>query len=122
METYITPPHEVTDENKLESLIKALENGVNLPPVVVYAGQAYSGSHRLAAWEACGRDPAVIELSETEMLMAICKYNGYDYDPDFDDANEVLATEICDYSRFCEALLAVTERDEVREAIADQIY
>ena len=116
----IFPPHQVEDETKLTKMIEAIENGETLPPVVTFLGQAYSGSHRLAAWEVCGVEPQTIELTNSEMLKAICKYSGGFYDPEFDSPEDIFSVEIYDFNRFCEALFDVTDRDEVKEAVRDQ--
>lgn len=75
-------PHDVRDINKLESMIKALESGEELPPVLVCGEIAYSGSHRLAAWDAMEIKPEVIELDDGDIAAAM-EYVGLD--PMYDD-------------------------------------
>ena len=64
-------PHEVRDQGKLESMIESLENGGELPPVLVCGEIAYSGSHRLAAWAALDIKPEVIELDDEDIATAM---------------------------------------------------
>jgi len=51
MTLYIEPPHRAYDCNKVASMIKTIRAGGNLPPILVHGEQAYSGSHRIDAWQ-----------------------------------------------------------------------
>lgn len=79
------PPHEVRDQEKLNSMIKLLEAGKTLPPILVNGYDAYCGSHRLAAWDAMDMDALVIELDDDEYL-EVCKNMGLD--PVYDRVTE----------------------------------
>lgn len=59
-------PHEVREQEKLNSMITTLKNGGELPPVLVCGDRAYSGSHRLAAWAAVEIEPDVVEIDDDE--------------------------------------------------------
>lgn len=124
--TYFNPPHEARDEAKLQSMIAALENGRELPPVVVYGQDAYTGSHRIAAWSACEMDAQVVELTDEEFASARATMNGYD-DLDFTNPDDVefyhkyCNTDIYDYNEFCEALLKVSTNKDVINAVKDQV-
>lgn len=56
---YYQPPHEVRDQSKLSAMVEILKNGGEPPPVLVCGDRAYSGSHRLAAWEITGMEADV---------------------------------------------------------------
>ncbi len=77
-----TAPHNVTDQGKLESMINHLSNGGELPPIVVCGDQAYSGSHRLAAWAHMGIEADVIELDDDDYCLIMANL---DLDPSTDD-------------------------------------
>jgi hypothetical protein len=106
---YYNAPHEVRDEDKLAAMIAVLENGGTLPPVVVLGYDAFTGSHRLAAWRACEIDANVIELSDDDYKAAMTEI-GLDWESD----------TVYDYNQFCDALYNVTTDDAVKAAIEDQ--
>lgn len=62
----IYPPHSIQDWDKFEAMVAVLESGGTLPPVLVNGVQAYSGSHRIAAWQQCEMDIDYIEISDEE--------------------------------------------------------
>lgn len=107
MMTPITPPHEVTDESKLESMVAAINAGKALPPVVVSGSDAITGSHRLAAWEACGVSPETIEVTDLDYRRAC-------YVADCETHHD-------DLEAFCAALIAVTADPEIIAAMSDQV-
>lgn len=123
---YFNPPHEVRDEAKLQSMIATLQNGGKLPPVVVCGDDAFTGSHRLAAWEACEITPDFLEISERDYILAVALMNGVN-DLNLDDPDDVeffhnhLNSEVNDYNAFCAALAKVSNSDDVKNAIADQV-
>lgn len=109
MTTYYNPPHEIRDPEKLQSMIDTLRNGGTLPPVVVCGDQALTGSHRIAAWEACQMQADVVELSNEEYIAAVTAM-GLNWEED----------TVNDYNEFCEALYAITSDPDVKAAVADQ--
>lgn len=124
--TNFNPPHEVKDKAKLQSMIDTLENGGQLPPVVVYGNDAYTGSHRIAAWDACEMDTQAIELTDQEFILARAMMNGVD-DLDLNDPDDMdfyhkhLCQEIYDYDAFLEAVLKVSKNTALLDAAKDQI-
>ena len=87
-------PHEVRDQDKLESMIKTLEAGQQLPPIIVCGEIAYSGSHRLAAWEALDMEPEVIEIDDEDVAAGMTEMGlepGYDEIDRFDEFEIALA-------------------------------
>lgn len=60
---YIQPPHQAWDKEKLALMVKHLEAGKSLPPILVCDNQAYSGSHRIEAWEIMEMEVDYIEIS-----------------------------------------------------------
>ena len=80
---YYRPPHEVRDQAKLNVLVEILKNSGELPPVLVCGDRAYSGSHRLAAWEIMGAEPSVVEIDDAEYCEVM---TALDLDPMYDDA------------------------------------
>lgn len=108
--TIYQAPHEVRDTEKLKHMIETLNNGGKLPAVVVIGEFALTGSHRLAAWKACGLSPSVVEISNDEYVAAC----------EMEYGNVVTIDEIYDYSEFCDALYITTENDVVKNALEDQ--
>ena len=82
---YYQPPHEVRDQNKLDAMVEILKNGGELPPVLVCGDRAYSGSHRLAAWEMMGMEADVVEMSDDEYCEVM---TALDLDPMYDEAED----------------------------------
>jgi len=120
---YINPPHEVRNEKKLQSMIDTLESGKSLPPIVVCGNQAYTGSHRLAAWEACNVEPEVVEISENDLMIAIAKVNGIDdFNPDDKDDieffNNYIGWDVV-FNDLCE-ILYKSDDQGIRNAVKDQ--
>lgn len=92
----IQPPHLPTDEKKLAEMVYILETGGSLPPVLVNGEQAYSGSHRIAAWEAMEMDVEFVELDDdgyvavmTELGLDPMYDTVYDFEPFLDAADEL---------------------------------
>ena len=108
MTTY-NAPHEVKDKAKLQSMIATLENGGTLPAVIVLGYEAFTGSHRIAAWNACHVEANVVEISDADYIAAL-EAMGLDYEVD----------DVRDYTDFCDALYKVTNDDDVKAAIKDQ--
>jgi len=108
---YYNPPHQVRDQEMLDAMIQTLESGGDLPPVVVLGDDALTGSHRLAAWEACQMEAEVVEI-EDEDYVAAMEHLGLD--PIYDDPT--------DMNELCAALYQVVEDEDVRTALADQIH
>jgi hypothetical protein len=103
------PPHETMDQEKLQKMIKHLESGGELPPVVVAGEYAFTGSHRLRAWEACEEEPNTIEISNQDYRAAM---DLLDLDWRYDEPNEL--------NEFCAALYSVTDNDAMKKALEDQ--
>ncbi len=121
------PPHEVKDKAKLQGMIDTIKSGGSLPPVVVYENQAYTGSHRIAAWEEVGEDVEAIEIGKNEFLAARATMNNIDdFDPndsdDVDFLHKHFDYDVFDYNDFCEALLEITNDPAIKDAIKDQVY
>ena len=72
-------PHDITSYQKLNAMIAHLENGKDLPPILVIGDTALSGSHRLVAWAVCEMKPDVIEV-ENEEYDAAVEHVGNDHD------------------------------------------
>ncbi len=83
------PPHNVTDQKKLSEMISILEGGGELPPVLTNGEQAYSGSHRIAAWDALEMDHNAVELDDDEYVAVMENIN---LDPVYDT--------VCDFEPF----------------------
>ena len=79
------PPHEVREEAKLNSMISAIEAGKELPPILVFLDQAFSGSHRIAAWDALDMEHDAVELDNDEYVQ-IMQHLGLD--PMYDSITE----------------------------------
>lgn len=106
---HYNPPHEARDQKKLESMIAAIEGGKSLPPIIVMGDDAFTGSHRIAAWEACNVDADVVEISDADYVAAMTEM-GLDWECD----------SVYDYNEFCQALYAVTTDSDIKDAIKDQ--
>lgn len=78
---HFTAPHEVRERSKLAGMIRALRRGESLPPVLVCGEQAYSGSHRIAAWEKMGIEADYIEMTDDEYREVM---EALDLDPMYD--------------------------------------
>ena len=103
-------PHDATDETKLASMIQTLNAGETLPHIVALPdGTAISGSHRIAAWDACDMDHSAIELIDEQIDAAMRHANIEDWD------------EFADNEEMCRAVYATCEDDEIRDALRDQI-
>jgi len=107
--TRYLPPHKVTDPEKLQNMIDTLKSVGKLPAVVVFGDQAFSGSHRIAAWDACDLPHDAVEISDEDYIAALDRM-GLDWERD----------DVKDYTDFCDALAAVTHDLDVKAAIADQ--
>ena len=83
---YYQPPHEVRDQGKLNALVEILKNGGELPPVLVCGDRAYSGSHRLAAWELMDVEPSVVEMDDAEYREVM---KALELDPMYDEATDL---------------------------------
>ncbi len=123
---YFEPPHEVKDAAKFQQMVETLENGGKLPPVVVCGQDAFTGSHRIAAWVRCDMDVEAVEMSQAEYIKTMAKLNGVD-DIDPDDPDDLkffyqyLNDEILDYNEFCQALSQITKNIAIAEAVKDQL-
>jgi len=83
----IEPPHQPRDRAKLASMVKSLRANKMLPAILVYGEQAYSGSHRLAAWSMMDIEPDYVEINDDEYTKIMGSVNMdpiydsvYDYD------------------------------------------
>lgn len=83
---YYQPPHEVRDQGKLNALVEIMKNGGELPPVLVCGDRAYSGSHRLAAWELMDVEPSVVEMGDAEYCEVM---KALELDPMYDEATDL---------------------------------
>jgi len=63
---HIEPPHQAHERDKLAGMLRALRAGETLPPVLVHAGQAYSGSHRIEAWSRLEMEVDYVEISDED--------------------------------------------------------
>ena len=106
--TQYNPPHEVRDDNKLNSMIEALESGKELPPILVQGYTAFTGSHRIAAWDYCEIEAEVVELSYEDYIAAMQEMGLDEYD------------EIYHLDEFCAAVYKVTNDPDVKSAVKDQ--
>lgn len=89
-------------------MIEALRAGSELPSIVVRCTTAITGSHRLAAWDAEGIEPTVIEISDDDNREA-CEALYVDY-----------LYECCDCDMIAAVLFEVTDDDDLRDALKDQ--
>lgn len=122
MTTIYNAPHEVKDTDKFNAMVEAIRTGQQLPSVVVLGYDAYTGSHRLAAysearrraenleegWEDADTETPIIEIEDEEYIAACERI--------FIEPGD----EIYDYNEFCEALYEVTAREELKFALEDQ--
>lgn len=106
---HYNPPHETRDQSKLGSMIAAIESGKSLPPIVVMGYDAFTGSHRIAAWEACNVAADVVEITDDDYIAAMTEM-GLDWECD----------SVYDYNEFCGALYKVTADSDIKAAIKDQ--
>lgn len=81
----ILPPHQVTDNIKLASMIDLLRDGGELPPVLLYGDQSYSGSHRIAAWTELNMDIDYIEIDDDQYTQIM---RSLSLDPIYDDISD----------------------------------
>ena len=82
------PPHYYTDPAKLAAMVAVLNAGLDLPPILVCGEIAYSGSHRLAAYDAVGRQIPTREITEEQVAAAMlaCGLDpGYDTISDYEE-------------------------------------
>lgn len=70
-------PHAPEDRTKLAGMIRTLRSGGSLPPILWDGDGAYEGSHRLAAYEAVGMEPELIQVDD-EMLNRAADHLGQD--------------------------------------------
>ena len=89
------PPHEVRDAAKVVRMVEILERGGKLPPVVAQGEIAFSGSHRLAAWDAAGMRPETVEITDAEYCAAMVRLG-----------KDPLCDDIADHDDFIAALRA----------------
>lgn len=87
------PPHPAWDIGKLNAMIKTLESGGALPPILVCGEQAYSGSHRIAAWDHCEIEYDIVEISDDDYIKIMVSQNldpvydsVYDFEPFLEEA------------------------------------
>ena len=81
MQIEIDPPHEVKWQNKHDEMVEIIKSGGKLPPVLVADKgdyyQAYSGSHRIAAYKTASEqgygsgEPEFYVLSERDEQNAL---------------------------------------------------
>ena len=100
-------PHEADNKEKLNSMIKSLENGNELPAIIVIGEIALNGSHRLSAWSAMEIEPSVVEISSDDYT-ATCESL-------FGDV--VTIDEIYDFDEFCNTLYVITDDQDVKNAL-----
>jgi len=90
------PPHEAKDKDKLEAMVNILKEGGQLPPIYVCGDIAYSGSHRLKAWDILDMDADVIEVDDSVIAQAM---EAIGLEPGYD--------EITQFGRFEDALIDI---------------
>lgn len=108
--TYYETPHEITDRSKAAGMIKTLRSGNTVPPIVVIGNQAITGSHRVYAANKTEIEIETVEVSDIDYLRA-CYVIDHDTHHDYPDINN-----------FCAALFAVTDEQELKDALKDQIH
>lgn len=78
---FITPPHEVTDPDKVAAMVDVLRNGEDLPAIYVREnGKAVSGTHRLAAYREIGRAIPTITVTDKQFKRALDSLDVYDWE------------------------------------------
>ena len=86
----IIPLHEVIFPDKVVNMVRFLNKGGELPPVVSWGDDALSGTHRLAAHVIAGKMVPVIQLPDDFVYHYIAN-NGITEEEDlFIDANDTL--------------------------------
>ena len=115
--TYIQPPHEVVDQEKFDAMVHSLENGESLPAVVVLdRGNEYvavTGSHRIAAWDACDMEPDFLVIGDEDYEKAARKLAPWS------DEFVPLPNEM-ELNDLCETLYNIVADDEIKAALEDQ--
>lgn len=106
---FFEPPHTVQDAQKLEKMINVIENGGELPPILLCGEKALTGSHRIAAYNYAETEVPHIEIEE-ELYVDAVKAMGLD--PIYD--------EVRDYCELAEKMYELTDDDEIKAALADQ--
>ena len=103
-------PHQPESQNLLAGMIAAIESGQDLPPVVVLPCGiiAITGSHRIAAYQAAGKDCPSIIITEAE-YSAACEFLGVEY-----------LDEAADLPEQARAVYKTTARKELVDAVSDQ--
>ena len=71
------PYHEVREPAKVRAMVRSLEAGEELPPIIVMGDKALSGVHRLAAWKIAEETPDVIEIDDADYVAAM-ESKGYE--------------------------------------------
>lgn len=101
-----TAPHKATDRSKIAGLVRALRRGESITPVVVLGDSGITGSHRIAAGEIAKIEIPTVECSELDYRRAAYAAGVETHDENF--------------NLFCSALLAVTDDESLKAALADQ--
>lgn len=125
------PPHEVRDQEKFKSMVSSIKSGNTLPAVVVYGLNAYTGSHRIAACIEADTEIESIEICRDDYVKTIASINGMDIEDvmsfdesDIDEVEEIIYGQgwdnVCDFNVFCESLYAITNDENIKNAIKDQ--
>jgi len=89
---FIEPPHQAHERSKTASMIRTIRNGGTLPPILVHGEQAYSGSHRIDAWQRLDMEIEFVEIDDNEYESIMHHLN---LDPVYDT--------ICDFEPFLDA-------------------
>jgi hypothetical protein len=119
----ILPPHGPDEAALVAKMVFDLQNGDQLPPIVVVSDtqplQAITGSHRLAAWEKyfllTGMDQRhVIFVSKTELAEHVLDNN-----ETFEQAWQRCGQRF-NFRDFVHQLHSATKRKDLREALEGQ--
>jgi hypothetical protein len=125
MEFY--PPHEVRDQAKFDGLLESFRLGKPIPPIATCGDVAYTGSHRLHAyekaqwcweqkepgWENSPR-PSLgnVEISDQEWEDATGYWNENYY--------PIESLDELEFNDICEAIYQATQDPELKAALEDQ--
>ena len=123
MENFYNAPHEVTDIDKHDAMVAAIKAGEKMSPVVVIGEQAFTGSHRIAAYITARELAEECDTGEWEGADLEIPAIGID-DETYRAAADALGVEHLeewhDFNDVAEAIYYATEDEEVKDALSDQ--
>jgi len=117
---FFIAPHEIRDEEKLNSMIDAIISGTDIPQIVVLNDTAFTGSHRIAAYLAVEEmiNNGEINIDVTEIPHI--EIEDADYCTAMKNMDLEPGDDISDYNDFCKSLYEITDNDDVKAALEDQ--